>query len=59
MLSTLLDDVIDISRIEAGRLDVTREPVDPRELAASVARLLRRPGRAQGLELRVDAPDLG
>jgi CheY-like chemotaxis protein len=33
MLSTLLDDVIDISRIEAGRLDLNREPVDPRELA--------------------------
>jgi signal transduction histidine kinase len=43
MLSTLLDDVIDFSRIEAGRLDVTHEAVDPSELATSVARLLRRP----------------
>jgi PAS domain S-box-containing protein len=59
MLSTLLDDVIDFSRIEAGRLDVTREPVDPSELAVSVARLLRGQAEHKGLELRVDAPDLG
>ena len=59
MLSTLLDDVIDFSRIEAGRLDVTREAVDPSELAMSVARLLRGQAEHKGLELRVDAPDLG
>jgi PAS domain S-box-containing protein len=59
MLSTLLDDVIDFSRIEAGRLDVTREAVDPSELALSVARLLRGPAEHKGLDLRVEAPDLG
>ncbi|SFK09262.1 PAS domain S-box protein [Caulobacter sp. UNC279MFTsu5.1] len=59
MLSTLLDDVIDFSRIEAGRLDVTQEAVDPSELAASVARLLRAQAEHKGLELRVDAPDVG
>jgi PAS domain S-box-containing protein len=59
MLSTLLDDVIDFSRIEAGRLDVTREAVDPSALATSVARLLRPQAEQKGLELRVDAPDLG
>jgi len=59
MLSTLLDDVIDFSRIEAGRLDVTSEAVDPSELAMSVARLLRGQAEHKGLELRVEAPDLG
>ncbi|CAN5493807.1 PAS domain S-box protein [soil metagenome] len=59
MLSTLLDDVIDFSRIEAGRLDVTSEAVDPSELAKSVARLLRGQAEHKGLELRVEAPDLG
>jgi PAS domain S-box-containing protein len=59
MLSTLLDDVIDFSRIEAGRLDVTREAVDPSELAHSVARLLRAQAEHKGLELRVEAPDVG
>jgi PAS domain S-box-containing protein len=59
MLSTLLDDVIDFSRIEAGRLDVTREAVDPSALAQSVARLLRAQAEHKGLELRVEAPDVG
>jgi signal transduction histidine kinase len=49
MLSTLLDDVIDISRIEAGRLDVHREPVDPRELVRGVARLLAGQAAHKGL----------
>ena len=59
MLSTLLDDVIDFSRIEAGRLDVTREAVDPSELARSVARLLRGQAEHKGLALHVEAPDVG
>jgi len=59
MLSTLLDDVIDFSRIEAGRLDVIREAVDPSALATSVARLLRAQAEHKGLELRVEAPDVG
>ena len=59
MLSTLLDDVIDFSRIEAGRLDVTREAVDPSELVRSVARLLRGQAEHKGLALHVDAPDVG
>ncbi|MDB5457360.1 MAG: sensor hybrid histidine kinase, partial [Caulobacter sp.] len=59
MLSTLLDDVIDFSRIEAGRLDLAREPVDARELIHSVARLLRAQATHKGLTLEVDVPDLG
>ena len=59
MLSTLLDDVIDFSRIEAGRLEITAEPVDPSALALSVGRLLRGQAEMKGLSLQVDAPDLG
>ncbi|PIB94354.1 PAS domain-containing sensor histidine kinase [Caulobacter sp. FWC2] len=60
MLSTLLDDVIDISRIEAGRLDLNREPVDPRELAGGVIRLLAGQATHKGLRLELDlADDLG
>jgi PAS domain S-box-containing protein len=57
MLSTLLDDVIDISRIEAGRLDLSPEPVDPRELIRSVARLLAAQAAHKGLRLALDIPD--
>ncbi len=59
MLSTLLDDVIDISRIEAGRLEVNREPVDPGELVRGVGRLLAAQAEHKGLVLTIDAPDLG
>ncbi|MET3664128.1 PAS domain S-box protein [Caulobacter sp. 1776] len=60
MLSTLLDDVIDISRIEAGRLDLNHEPVDPRELTRGVARLLAGQATHKGLRLELDlADDLG
>jgi len=60
MLSTLLDDVIDISRIEAGRLDLHHEPVDPRDLVRGVARLLAGQAAHKGLRLELDlADDLG
>ena len=54
MLSTLLDDVIDFERIEAGRLDLTTRPVDAGELAASVARLLQPQARDKGLTLTIE-----
>jgi PAS domain S-box-containing protein len=57
MLSTLLDDVIDISRIEAGRLEMNREPVDPRDLLRGVGRLLASQAEHKGLVLKIDAPD--
>ena len=60
MLSELLNDVIDFSRIEAGRLDLTPEPIDPGALLGSVADLLRPQAQANGLWLNVHvAPDLG
>ncbi|WP_425995070.1 PAS domain S-box protein [Caulobacter sp. DWR1-3-2b1] len=59
MLSTLLDDVIDISRIEAGRLEINREPVDPRELLSGIGRLMASQAEHKGLTLKIDAPDLG
>ncbi|PZR34395.1 PAS domain-containing sensor histidine kinase [Caulobacter segnis] len=57
MLSTLLDDVIDISRIEAGRLELSHEPVDPCDLARGVVRLLAGPAAQKGLRLELDIVD--
>ncbi|MDP1737374.1 MAG: PAS domain-containing protein [Caulobacter sp.] len=60
MLSTLLDDVIDFERIEAGRLELQDLPVDAGDLARSVFRLLEPQARAKGLTLTLDgAEDLG
>ena len=52
MLSQLLDDVIDFSRIEAGRLDLTPEPIDAAQVLDSVVGLLKPNAASKGLELR-------
>jgi CheY-like chemotaxis protein len=57
MLSQLLDDVIDLSKIEAGRLDLSPEPTDAVEVLRSVLGLLRQNAEAKGLELRSRAED--
>ncbi len=53
MLSQLLDDVIDFSRVEAGRLELSPEPVNPSQVLESVVGLLRPNAQAKGLALRV------
>jgi signal transduction histidine kinase/CheY-like chemotaxis protein len=54
MLSQLLNDVIDFSRIEAGRLDLAPEPLDPAGMVESVVELLRPQAEAKGLSLTVE-----
>jgi PAS domain S-box-containing protein len=53
MLQQLLDDVIDLSRIEAGRLELSPEPMDAPEVVRSVLGLLRPSATAKGLSLRM------
>jgi PAS domain S-box-containing protein len=60
MLAELLNDVIDFSKIEAGHLELSNEPLNPRELAEGVARLLRPQAEAKGLSLTVEVdPKVG
>ena len=60
MLTALLNDVIDFSRIDEGRLELSPQPVDPVVLLTSVTDLLRQGAEDRGLYLRVRAPlDLG
>ena len=60
MLSELLGDVIDLSRIELGRLDLASEPLDPAAALESVLGMLRPQAEAKGLRLRGSAaPDVG
>ena len=53
MLSQLLNDVVDISKIEAGRLELELEALDPKALVVGVADLLRSEATAKGLTLDV------
>jgi signal transduction histidine kinase len=56
MLSQLINDVLDFSKMEAGRLDLSPIPTDPLAIAESVAGLIRPQAEAKGLTLAVTAP---
>ena len=51
LLMTLLGDILDLSRIEAGRMDLETLAFDPRALAGKVCALLEQTARAKGLAL--------
>ncbi|HEY9218335.1 MAG TPA: ATP-binding protein [Phenylobacterium sp.] len=57
MLSELLNDVIDFSTIEAGRLELACEPTDPAAVVESVVRMLRGQAQAKGLQLSLHVVD--
>ncbi len=55
----LLNDILDISKVEAGKLILERIPLSPRHLAEQVATLLVQQARKKKVELVLDiAPDL-
>jgi signal transduction histidine kinase/CheY-like chemotaxis protein len=55
MLGQLIDDVLDFSKMEAGKLDVTPTPTDPAAVMASVVALLHPQADAKNLYLRAVA----
>jgi hypothetical protein len=58
-LLTIINDVLDFSRIEAGKLEIERAPLDLRRLADDVIELLGRQAGSKGLDLVCDfAPDV-
>jgi PAS domain S-box-containing protein len=55
-LLVLIDDLLDLSRIEAGRVDLSEEDVDLAEVVAGVAAAVAPQAAAKGLTLVVDVP---
>jgi PAS domain S-box-containing protein len=55
-LLTLINDLLDVSRIEAGRADLEREPFDFVDVLHEVLRSLRPMADRKGLELIGDVP---
>jgi PAS domain S-box-containing protein len=51
-LTRLLTDILDLSRIEAGKMEIVDEEFDPRDLGRSVAELFTAQIRNKGLELK-------
>ncbi|MHB1329142.1 MAG: PAS domain S-box protein, partial [Gemmatimonadales bacterium] len=58
-LLALVNDVLDISKIEAGQLEVTREPFDLGASIAKVIALVAPQAEAKGLELVTEMVDVG
>ncbi|KRF00353.1 histidine kinase [Frateuria sp. Soil773] len=57
MLLKLLNDALDLARIEAGRLELEPAPFDPRQLVNDVAQLEIGQARVKGLRFTVDLAD--
>ncbi len=56
MLAQLIDDVLDFSKMEAGKLEVTPAPTDPAAVLASVVALLHPQADGKNLYLRAVTP---
>ncbi|WP_245155572.1 response regulator [Paracoccus ravus] len=53
-LLTLINDILDLAKIEAGRLDVSLEAVSPSDMILRLVRKFEAQAREKGLELKVE-----
>ncbi len=56
-MDALIRDLLDVTRVEAGRLKVDANPADTEELLSDALRTLAPVAGARSLKLRLDAPD--
>lgn len=56
-LARIIDNLLDVSRIRSGRLQLDAEALDFAELTREVASRFQEPARAAGTTLTADAPD--
>jgi len=56
-LLALINDILDLSRIEAGKVEVVLEPVDVASLAHAVVDSVNAAAEAKGLRLELSVPD--
>ncbi|MBK8544466.1 MAG: PAS domain-containing sensor histidine kinase [Caulobacteraceae bacterium] len=58
-LLDLINDILDMAKIEANKLTLTPKPLDPMVVIEQAARLTKRKAEDKGLSLVIDAEDLG
>ncbi|HYN79114.1 MAG TPA: ATP-binding protein [Lamprocystis sp. (in: g-proteobacteria)] len=52
-LLTLINDILDMAKVEAGRMTLQAAPFDPARLVTETAAIFRQPARDRGLDLTV------
>jgi len=58
-LTRLLSDILDLTRVESGRMEIAAEPFNPADIMQGMLHLFAPVAREQGLELRVQvSPDI-
>ena len=57
-LLSIINDILDLSKIEAGKLVLAAEQLDPRSIADKVLAMLAETAAAKGVELRSECDDL-
>ena len=62
VLLSLIDDILDISKIEAGKLDITYEPIKLREIIIEIQRMFLEKAKEKQLQIlvniEVEVPDV-
>ncbi len=53
-LMTLINDILDLSKIEAGKVELEHAPFDVREVVEQALEVIEASARAKGLALRID-----
>jgi len=56
-LLTLMNDILDLAKVEAGKMVLRQEPLDPLAELGEVVRLFRAGVIEKGLEMRVEGPE--
>jgi PAS domain S-box-containing protein len=56
LLLRLIDDVLDLSKAEAGRLELNEERIDLGEICAAVSHMVRHRVQSQELKIGIDVP---
>jgi signal transduction histidine kinase len=57
LLLELITDILDMSKIEAGKYELREERVDPAQLATAVLRIIRERAESAGLAVRLEIED--